>query len=458
MRQRTELRQQHKQEFNSRFNAAIQILQMPAAELAVQIRDALDSNPMLEEFEAHEPDEFNSLDFPTDSPPAATPADTGVRLDYADQIEQAETVRDHLLRQLALAGLAGTDRIVAQAIIDSIDERGYLIESIEELRQALTERVTISADQIESVLQSVQQFSPPGIAARSLVESLSLQLDDSDVNVAITTCARRMLHACLPLLADNRIAQIAQRLDVDVDLVNAAAAVIRALNPYPGYSFGSAAETILPDLITRKVNDRWQVWLNPETVPNLRISNDYLAMMRQTDSNAGQHYLKKSLSSANSFLENVNRRHETILKVATAIVRHQEAFLDIGEAGMRPLKIRDVAEALDLHDSTISRACARKYIMTPRGTYELKRFFSVRIPNRSGSDESAAAIKYTIARLVEQESATTPLSDQQITDRLRSNGTVISRRTVAKYRAELRIPVRSLRTTMSLNHLKREVV
>lgn len=458
MRQRTELRQQHKQEFNARFSAAIQVLQMPAAELAVQIRDALDTNPMLEEFEAYELDGPGSLDLPTDSPPSTTTTDSGVGLEYAAEIEETETVRDHLLRHLLTSGYIGTHRIIAQAIIDSIDERGYLVESVEELEQLLAAQVSVSVDQIESVLKTVQQFGPPGIGARNLAESLSLQLDCSAADAATVACAQRILRDCLSLLSENKIVQIAEQLKVDATLANAAVALIRALNPYPGYRFGNAAEAILPDLITRKVNDRWQVWLNPETLPNIRISNDYVAMMRRIDRGAGQQYLKKSLSSANSFLENVNRRHETILRVAKEIVRNQHAFLDIGEAGMRPLKIRDVAQALDLHDSTVSRACARKYIMTPRGTYELKRFFSARIPNRSGNDESAEAIKYKIARLVEQESVTTPLSDQQITERLQRNGTEISRRTVAKYRADLRIPARSLRATLTINQLKREVV
>ena len=457
MRQRTELRQQHKQEFNARFSTAIQILQMPAVELAAQIQDALDSNPLLEQYETYESEPFDSTDAVPDTP-LSTISDTSTRLEYAVDAQQTETVRDHLLRELWSAGMSGSDRIIAQVIIESINDRGYLTESTDEIHQLLAPRLDIRIEAIERVVTMVQQFGPPGIGARNLVECLHLQLDDSIANRATVNHARQILQEHLELLTENNFVQLCARLNADEAAVDAAVSLIRTLNPSPGHQFGRAAQTIMPDLIVRKVDGRWQVRLNPEALPNLRISNDYRMMINRIDSGKGQEFLKKNLSSASAFLDHVKRRHATVLRVARQILSHQREFLDAGEACMRPLKMSDVAEALNLHESTVSRACSQKYIMTPRGTYELKHFFSVRIPNRIGEDESAEAIKHKIVQLVEHEDLAAPLSDQQITDQLQRSGTEISRRTVAKYRGELRIPARSRRATIFINQLKTEVV
>ena len=233
-----------------------------------------------------------------------------------------------------------------------------------------------------------------------------------------------------------------------------AIALIRSLNPYPGYQFGDAATPIVPDLIARKIDDHWQVQLNLQVLPKIRISNHYRDMMNSIDKGEGREFLKQNLISANVFLHNLNRRHETVIRVGKEIVKHQQAFLEYGDQGMKPLKISDVALSLNLHESTVSRACSRKYIMTPRGTFELKRFFSVRIPNRFGNDESAEAIKHKIARLIKLEDANFPLSDQQITEQLRGSGAQISRRTVAKYRAELHIPAYGSRKSLTINQLE----
>jgi len=445
MKQRTELRQQQRHEFNARFSGALQILQMPAVQLAEQIRDVLDSNPLLEEYATDESDTFEtgaaSLDF---SSPAVA-ADSDALLEHAAQSRHSDSVHDYLLHQLRTAAFTGVQRRIAQAIVESVDERGYLVESLDELQQILAPQDNVSVAQIEQVLKVVQQFGPPGIAARNLSEALTQQLDVSVADFSTVARARQIVQHCLPLLAENRLDEICSLLDIDGSQLDAAVGLIRSLHPYPGFAFGSSAQTIMPDLIARKSNDKWQVQLNSEALPKLRISDEYRTMMNRIDHPEGRVFLKQNLSSATLFLDHVRRRHTTILRVAREVVRHQHVFLDVGEAGLKPLKIADVAQALDLHDSTVSRACAGKYIMTPRGTIELKRFFSVRIHNRDGSDESAASVRQKIVRIVGQESTITPLSDQQITERLRQGGTEISRRTVAKYRAELRIPARSQR-------------
>ncbi len=457
MRQRTELRQRQKQEFNARFSVAVHILQMPAAELAEQIRDALDSNPLLEEFDSHESQPADTFDhLPASSAPAT---DSSALLDYVAHTEHSESVRDYLLGQLGMIALSTSRRTVARVIVESIDERGFLGESLEEIRCILLDlRLDVPVDEIEQVLKTVQQLGPPGVGARNLVESLLLQLEVADASGAVINCARRVVLECFTLFTEYRFGEIGAQLGVEDDLVDTAVSLIRSLTPYPGYQFGRAAQIVVPDLIARKVKGQWQVRLNPEALPEVRIANDYRTMMSGPGSEEGQAYLKKNLASANVFLDNVNRRHETVLRVVRQIIEHQHAFLDVGESGMRPLQIKEIAQALNLHESTVSRACARKYIMTPRGTYELKRFFSVRIPNRNGSDESAEAIKHKLIQIVEHEEVAAPLSDQQISERLRSNGSQISRRTVAKYRAQLRIPARNLRKIIPSKQVKQEVV
>ena len=458
MRQRTELRQRQKQEFNARFSAAIQILQRPVAELADEIRDVLDTNPLLEEFDTPASDPADSFGDPPNPASSTIQADSDSWLDYTAQAVETQSVRDHLMQQLYTAGLNGNSRIIAETIVQAVDDRGYLTESIEEIRDLIAGRTRTTVADVEHVLKVVQQFGPPGIAARDLRESLLNQLDAIDATSITAANARKILRDFFDLLSHNLLQQIAADAALDAESVDQAIALIRSLNPYPGYQFGNAATPIVPDLIARKIDDHWQVQLNLQVLPKIRISSHYRNMMNSIDKGEGRDFLKQNLISANVFLQNLNRRHETIIRVGKEIVKHQQAFLEYGDQGMKPLKISDVALSLDLHESTVSRACSRKYIMTPRGTFELKRFFSVRIPNRFGNDESAEAIKHKIARLVKLEDANFPLSDQQITEQLRGSGAQISRRTVAKYRTELRIPAYGSRKRLTINQLEDEVV
>ncbi len=458
MRQRTEIRQRQKQEFNARFGAAVQILQMPVSELAEEIRATLDSNPLLEEYDTSD---SQSTEFGEDLSTTASSTlntDFSQGLDYTTQIAEVQTVRSHLSQQLWTAGLSKARRTIAEAIIDSVDERGYLTESVNEIQQIVSLNTIVTQQEVTEVLRIVQQFGPPGIAARELTECLLLQLESSSAPTGTIANARRILLECFSELSERRLDQIGESLGINVSTVDAAIALIQSLNPYPGNQFGTAAEVVVPDIITRKVGNKWQVELNSQVLPKLRVSSHYRNMIDRLENDEGRTYLRKNLSNANTFLDNVNRRHETVLSVAKEIVKHQHAFLEIGEAGMQPLKISEIAQSLNLHDSTVSRACARKYIMTPRGTYELKRLFSVRIPNRFGNDESAQAIKHRIASLVEQEDINSPLSDQQINEQLLRGGASLSRRTVAKYRAELGIPARNIRKRIKINQPKGEVV
>ena len=458
MRQRTEIRQRQKQEFNARFGAAVQILQMPVSELAEEIRATLDSNPLLEEYDTSDSQSTEIGEDLSTTTSSTLNTEFSQGFDHTTQIAEVQTVRSHLSQQLWTVGLSKSRRTIAEAIIDSVDERGYLTESVNEICQIVALSTIVTQQDVTEVLRIVQQLGPPGIAARDLTECLLLQLESSSASAGTIANARRILLECFTELSERRLNRISISLGIDVSAVDAAIALIQSLNPYPGNQFGTAAEVIVPDIITRKVGNKWQVELNSQVLPKLRISSHYRNMIDRLENDEGRTYLRKNLSNANTFLDNVNRRHETVLSVAREIVKHQHAFLEIGEAGMQPLKISEIAQSLNLHDSTVSRACARKYIMTPRGTYELKRLFSVRIPNRFGNDESAQAIKHRIASLVEQENINSPLSDHQINEQLLRGGASLSRRTVAKYRAELGIPARNLRKRIKINQLKGEVV
>ena len=458
MKNRPQLQQQQRQVFNARFSAAVQILQMPVSELADEIREFMESNPLLEEIEPQQAEIYSStVDFSAPTS-AGTSVDSDAFVEYAAAVSGCWTVRDYLHQQLLLSGITGERRIIAQAIIESIDERGYLAESLASIQEILADRIRVSSTVMEQVLHCVQGLGPNGIAARNLRESLLLQLEECEAVDVVKNNAIVLVDEHFELLTETRFADIEAATSLSVSDINHATALIRSLNPHPGNQFGVASEAVVPDLIAQRVGDKWRVQLNSGVLPRLGISPHYRQLMDSTTDSSSLQYLQKNLDSATTFLDNVKRRHETLLNVAKEIVRQQHAFLDRGQCAMQPLKISDVAERLDLHESTVSRACAQKYIMTPRGTYELRRLFSVRIPNRLSDDDSADAIKYRIGQLVQQENARFPLSDSQITNKLRSQGSEISRRTVAKYRCELYIPAYQVRKRMTFNQAIGETV
>ena len=338
-----------------------------------------------------------------------------------------------------------------------MDDRGYLAESLVDILEILPPDVDLR--EVESALAIVQQFDPPGVAARNLQECLCIQLDHIKASKTVRNNAQNILLNHLELLSDMELDQISIKSGYDLEEVRAAVNLIQSLNPAPGNEFGASAVAVVPDVIARKIGDQWSVELNSDVLPKLRISSSYQSMVRRARKAVDTRYLKSSFNRANSFLEDLNRRHETILRVARTLVMHQQSFLDHGEQVMKPLTLREVAESLELHESTVSRACSRKYIMTPRGTFELKYLFSYRIRSDIGEDESALSIKHKLLRLVGQEDGRSPLSDQQITEQLRGSGIRIARRTVAKYRSSMHIPTRRKRKAIAINQMpNREVM
>ena len=453
MRQTAELRQRQKQTFNTRFSTAVRILQMSGSELAEEVREVLDTNPLLEEIERTVSDGTEDSHFGGELLPTglnSTDFDSDDMLEYAAQHVETMSIRDHLTQQVLASGFTENNRIIADAIIESIDERGYLNESIDEIVDYLSN--VVDSRQVENVLNTIQQYDPPGIAARNLQECLLIQLDSSGAPATIRENARTIVRNYLELLSEMRLEQIGAEMQCDTDSIRRAVNLIQSLNPAPASKFGSAAQAIAPDVIARKVEDRWVAELNAELLPKLRISDGYQSMFAARINSEERKYLNNSLSNAHTFLDSLSRRHETVLRVAETVVMHQIPFLEDGDYAMKPLTLQRVAESLDLHESTVSRACAGKYIMTPRGTFELKHFFSVRIRSDVGEDESAMSIKHKILQIVDSEDRQAPLSDQQITQRMRESGIHIARRTIAKYRSEMRIPSCKIRKSIAMNN------
>lgn len=454
MRQTAELRQRQKQTFNARFSTAVRVLQLSSSELVEEIRDVLDSNPLLEETDRNVPNDSDETWLKGELPSSgmhSADLDSDEMLEFAANRMANMSIRDHLAQQVLASGLAELDRAIADTIIDSIDERGYLTESIQDIVEYLP--WDTKPQQVEAVLKVVQQFDPPGIAAKNLTECLSIQLDTVEAPVLVRNKAKTILDEHLELLSEMQLEQIGSKMQCDLQSVRSAVDLIQSLNPSPASNFGSTALTVTPDVIVRKKGDQWFVYLNSAFLPNLRISEGYRSMIDDRIKASERKYLQSNLASAQTFMDNLSRRNDTVLRVAKTIVMHQTDFLENGDHAMKPLTLQQVAESLNLHESTVSRACSSKYIMTPRGTFELKHFFSVRIKSDIGEDESAMSIKHKILRIVESEDRQTPLSDQQIAQQMWASGIHIARRTIAKYRAEMRVPSCKVRHSIAMNQL-----
>lgn len=446
---------------------AIRLLQLSRLELELELNTALESNPLLDMDAAPEGDEG------ADGADDATPAEAQVEeprneatdgaerddlpLDFQfdrseyrgtavdeDGVEhqdaEVEDLRDHLLWQLNLTSMSTRDRAIGATIIDAVDDDGYLAESAEGLCEALSTLYSVAVDEVESVRRRIQQFDPIGTASRTLKECLGVQLDalcDSTPGLAL---ARLVVDEHLEALARQDRTRIRQRLHCDEVQFETALALIRSLAPKPGSSFSTAApEYVAPDAYARKVAGRWEVVLAPGCQPRLGINEHYaslIAKARREDA----HYLRGQLQEARWLIKSLKTRAETMLKVATSIVHAQEAFLEFGAEAMRPLVLKDVADEIGMHESTISRVTTRKYLYTPRGTFEFKYFFSSGVSTIDGGAASATAVQAMIRKLIDEEKSTRPLSDQFLATELNRRGINVARRTVAKYREALNIP------------------
>jgi RNA polymerase sigma-54 factor len=363
-------------------------------------------------------------------------------VDYDARNSAAETLQDHLSWQLNLTPMNARDRDIATTIIDAVEPSGLLCQSLDDLMEGLLKTYAdLDVDEVIAVLHRVQQFDPPGVAGRNLSECLLLQLRQFDPETPGIQAAKALILDHLPLLAGRDFKQLMRKLKIKEQELQEAIQLIQALNPKPGEGIcESATEYVVPDVLVSKVNDRWQVQLNPDVAPRLRINANYAALVKRADSSSDNTYLKDNLQEARWFIKSLQSRNETLLKVATCIVEKQQGFLEFGPEAMKPMVLHDVAELVSMHESTISRVTTQKYMHTPRGIFELKFFFSSHVATETGGECSSTAIRAIIKKLVAAENPRKPLSDAKITELLADQGVVVARRTIAKYRESLNIP------------------
>jgi len=372
-------------------------------------------------------------------------ADSDFESDFESRNSASETLQDHLTWQLNLTPMSDTDRLIGMAIIDAVDVNGMLTSTVESIHAGLNASLDIDLDEVIAVLHRIQQFDPVGVAYRDLAECLLIQLqqvDDEDVTPAIRN-ARIIVKNHLQLLGNRDYAQLMRLTRLKEPELRDAIAIIEALNPRPGADISPPSTTyIVPDvLVTKDVKSgRWQVELNPETAPRIRINPDYAALVRRADTSSENSYLRDNLQEARWFLKSLQSRNETLMKVATRIVEHQREFFELGEEAMKPLVLHDIAEAVGMHESTISRVTTQKYMHTPKGIFELKYFFSSHVSTTEGGEFSSTAIRALIKKLVAGENPRKPLSDSKIARTLEEQGINVARRTIAKYRESLSIP------------------
>lgn len=368
--------------------------------------------------------------------------------DAKPQLEAHETsLREHLLEQMRVTVRERRDRALLELIIDALNDNGYLEEELEEIHARLPEELEIELEELQIALNLLQSFDPPGVGARNVSECLALQIKRMP-KVAMVT--RRMALA----IAENHLGLFAQRdfnklrkaLDCDDEDLREAQVIIKQCNPHPGAIFSSdASDYVVPDVIVKRTRNGWQVMLNHDVMPRLRVNSMYANLLKQSK---GDGSLGSQLQEAKWLIKNMRQRFDTILRVSQAIVERQRNFFSHGAVAMRPLVLREIADTLGLHESTISRVTTQKYMLTPHGMFELKYFFGSHVATETGGEASSTAIRALIKQLIGAEDQKIPFSDSKIAEMLAEQGMVVARRTVAKYREALKIPPVNLRKSL----------
>ena len=365
--------------------------------------------------------------------------------DFESRNTAVDTLQDHLLWQLNLTTMSEQDNSIALAIIDAIDANGMLTVDIESICSGFHDELEIELDEVLAVLHRIQQFDPIGVGYRSLSECLLIQLNqfDNPDQAKLLQNAKLVIREHLNLLGHRDYAQLMRRTKLKEAELRDIITLIEGLDPRPGANISPPSTTyIVPDVIVSKQFDtgKWMVELNPDTTPKIRINNNYASLVKRADSSADNNYLRDNLQEARWFIKSLQSRNETLMKVATRIVEHQRGFLEYGEEAMKPLVLHDIAETVNMHESTISRVTTQKYMHTPRGIFELKYFFSSHVSTKGGGECSSTAIRAIIKKLIAAENTRKPLSDSKITEILDEKGINVARRTIAKYRESLSIP------------------
>jgi len=367
---------------------------------------------------------------------------------FPEQAAEQASLREHLHTQLTTSSLDVYDRKIVGLLVDALDENGYLTQNLTELAELLPSELEITLDDLETALVQLQHLDKPGLGARSLCECLTLQLKALPAETPQLDLATRLVCDHLNLLAAHDFTKLKKLLRCTSDELRVAQHLIVSLNPKPGAEFGqSVSDYVVPDVIVEKHKDKWRAQLNTEAMPKLRVNKIYANILQQrNDGNSSQ--LSTQLQEAKWLIKNLQQRFDTILRVAEAIVERQSNFFEHGEIGMKPLVLREIAEALDLHESTISRSTTQKFMQTPRGIYEFKHFFGSGLSTENGGICSATAIRELIKQLVSEENSCKPLTDSRMSEILAQQGIVVARRTVAKYREALHILPVNLRKSL----------
>jgi RNA polymerase sigma-54 factor len=368
--------------------------------------------------------------------------------DARPQMEAHEiTLREHLLEQMRVTVTNQRDRALVELVVDALDDNGYLTESLEEIHARLPEELEVEAEELSMALKLLQSFDPPGVGARDAAECLALQIRRMPrIPLVTRRTALAIVEKHLPLFAQRDFNKLKKALDCDDEDLREAQAVIRQCNPHPGAAFASdASDYVVPDVIVKRTRNGWQVVLNHDVMPRLRVNALYANILKQSK---GEGSMSSQLQEAKWLIKNMRQRFDTILRVAQAIVDRQRNFFSHGAVAMRPLVLREIADTLGLHESTISRVTTQKYMLTPHGMFELKYFFGSHVATDAGGEASSTAIRALIKQLIGAEDPKIPFSDSRIAEMLAEQGMVVARRTVAKYREALKIPPVNLRKAL----------
>jgi RNA polymerase sigma-54 factor len=471
---------------------AIKLLQLSTLDLQQEIQEALDSNPLLEAEEGNdEPQlEKNNIDN-DDSGSEATASASSDTLEAGDALEKndlpdelpidstwdeyysassapapgpsnddeqifqgetTEDIQEHLLWQMRLTHFSDTDRAIATAIIDSIDESGYLTVTLEDILEAVNDddlEEPIEMDEIECVLKRIQMFDPIGSGSRTPQECLMVQLRQFSDDTPWLAEAKQLIEEYSDLLSSKDYRTLMCKSRLKEDQLREAMRLLQTLNPRPGSALVTKEpEYVIPDVSVTKKNGRWVVELNPDSLPKLSVNQQYAAMSRRAKNSSDSQFIRSHMQEAKWFIKSLESRNETLMKVANCIVQQQMGFFEHGPEMMKPMVLNDVAEMVDMHESTISRVTTQKYMHTPRGIFELKYFFSSHVATESGGECSSTAIRALIKKLVAAENPSKPLSDSKIASLLAEQGIKVARRTIAKYRESLSIPPSNQRKSL----------
>ncbi|CAK5457173.1 RNA polymerase factor sigma-54 [Escherichia coli] len=468
MKQGLQLRLSQQLAMTPQLQQAIRLLQLSTLELQQELQQALESNPLLEQIDTHEEidtretqdsetldtaDALEQKEMPEELPldaswdtiyTAGTPS--GTSGDYIDdelpvyQGETTQTLQDYLMWQVELTPFSDTDRAIATSIVDAVDDTGYLTVPLEDILESMGDE-EIDIDEVEAVLKRIQRFDPVGVAAKDLRDCLLIQLSQFDKTTPWLEEARLIISDHLDLLANHDFRTLMRVTRLKEDVLKEAVNLIQSLDPRPGQSIQTGEpEYVIPDVLVRKHNDHWTVELNSDSIPRLQINQHYASMCNNARNDGDSQFIRSNLQDAKWLIKSLESRNDTLLRVSRCIVEQQQAFFEQGEEYMKPMVLVDIAQAVEMHESTISRVTTQKYLHSPRGIFELKYFFSSHVNTEGGGEASSTAIRALVKKLIAAENPAKPLSDSKLTSLLSEQGIMVARRTVAKYRESLSIP------------------